>query len=489
MKVSKTSGYFSTSVALATLCMAMQAGADITTNALPYVQAFEDQSFEHGSNIVAALGWEATEEDAVKAVVTNFTAPSFPLATNHTTFASVMSDATVHLDGTPYSSSTTWVDFLVKPKRWEEVTAPTEIPENAQLALYVDTNGYLNIFHSIVDNYVVVTQVWSVIDAPEFMIDADEWVRISMNMDYSSPDFVSCYFRLLLNGTPVTHTNAHFNPAGDDYHAEGAADDGQLGSWFAMLKSDAAQINAISIRGTGMFDDMVVNDTEPAVSNIFYYSITAGTTIDGSGTIKAPGNDIIGTGYVKVTPGEDQAFTWTNALGFKFSSVTIGEGGITNMYSSEEYASGYTFTNVQADGSVKINFESLQEIPGTPGLRQWLINTGLGLGFEMTPASWEAYIASTDPTNSTFQFEVTSVWRANGSNYVQWKSIYVDTNLPPFGIEAATNLGAPTVYTRVGSYPRVAGTGAQIITNKWSQSAPAYPVYYRVVATNNVVTP
>ena len=727
MKISSTSGCLSTSVAIATLCMALQAGAQVTTNAVPYVQAFEDETFVDGSNIVASLGWEASDEDAVKAVVTNYAAPSFPLETNHTTFASVLSDVTVHVDGTSYANNTTWVDFLVKPKRWEEESAPAEIPADTQLAVFVDTNGCLNIFHSIVEEYTVVTQVWSVVDAPEFKIDEDEWVRISMNMDYSSPDLISSYFRLLLNGTPVTHTNAHFNPAGDDYHAEGAADDGQLGSWFAMLKTDASQINAISLRGTGMFDDMVVNDSEPVVSNIFYYSISAGTSIEGSGTIEATGNEIIGAGYVKVEPGQDQAFTWTNAYGFIFSSVTIGQGGITNTYSSAGYASGYTFTNVQADGSVLVNFAALQaytiqasaangsitpsgavsaftgesraftwaptygyaftnvtigengvtnvystaeyasgytfsnvsangsiavnfaalpavfieasavdgsitpsgsvsvpigdpraftwapsygfafssviigengvtnsfstaeyasgytftnvqvagsvavtftalprytieasavngttdpsgtvsdivqgesrvftwtptvgyrflnavigengatnthttgfetgytfnnvtsdgsvvvnfeEIPRTPGLRQWLLDTGLGLGFDMdsNENARRAYISSTDPTNSAFQFEVTSVWRTNGTNFVQWRSIYVDTNLPPFGIEAATNLGKPTVYTQVGAYPRVAGVGAQIITNKWSQPAPAYPVYYRVVATNH----
>jgi len=716
--------------AVAVLCIAVQATAQVT-NPVPYFQSFEDYFDLDGSNIVSNLGWEG-EEGAVVAVVATYSAPSFPIpGADHTTIAELREPVAIHIDGSEQANGTVWVDYLVKPKRWEEDNPPEDIPEDAQLAVYVDTNGFLNIYHA--DNGATNSfpeypggGTWSVVADPAFMIPDNEWVRLTVNIDYGIQDSSAAYFSIMLNGNMITHANAHYDPQGFDYFREDVeqysgddAGEGK-GSWFPVATLNASmQLREISLRGSGLFDDFVVSADAPVISNITYHTIMAGVT--GNGSIAAVDNDINSAGVVRVLPGASQQFTWEADYGHFYSSVTIGENGATNTHNKPLYASGYTFTNLSADGSVTVNFGALdtfiletsviggtinpngpltvvigenrtftwapaygyafdsvtivenggtntfttehttgytftnviangsvsvlfealptfdieasadggsinpsgtvavpigydrsftwspsygnafsnvtivkngvtntytdaeyrtgytftnvnaagsiavsftalprytieasavggtidpsgsvtnivqgesrefswlptpgyrflsvtivendvedtfttgyetgytfanviddgsivvtfEEIPRSPGLKQWLIDTGLGLGFEMTPAAWKAYIASTDPNNPAFLFEVSRTWKTNGTNFVQWKSIYVDTNLPPFGILATTNMMQPMVVT--GLTPRVAGTGSNVVTNTWSETAPTWPVYYRVVATN-----
>ncbi len=98
----------------------------------------------------------------------------------------------------------------------------------------------------------------------------------------------------------------------------------------------------------------------------------------------------------------------------------------------------------------------------------------------------EAWLASVNPQDTTELFEIHSVWQADGTNYIQWVSTYVDDTLPPFAIWARTNL-MDEAYEVRGTHPRTAGDPiSEAVTNVWYEAAPAYPVFYRIAGTNVV---
>ncbi len=708
----------------------MQSGA-YTTNSIPKSWSFE--GLEDGSNITAYLGWQG-EDDAVKALLLDYPAPSHPINTNHTMVAELSDNVTIHVDGQPLNQQMVWVDYLVKPKRWEEDEPPGDIPGDAQLAIYVDSNGWLNVYHSDFDeDYNLLPPAWSVVDDPGYYMTENEWVRLSVGTDYRRQiggDDLASFFQVRLNGNPIRHANAHFDPHTPDYWAEDLsgpdANDGELGTWFAMAHPSASQLNAVTLRGSGLFDDFVISEDVPVVNPIFYYHITtsyegngvvlpefpghtakvlpggsqaftwqpdhtdyfssvaivengvtttnlAGEGYDGGYTFSnvtengsfhvvflpkdlffietsVTGGTISPTGTVTVIDGDDQPFTWSPSFGYVFTNVTIVENGVTNVYeqggafdhgytfntvtghgsvdvvfavlptvdivasaingtiepdgvvqvpvgesrpysfswhttvgfkfdsvtvivdgatntypagegydtgyplsnvttnfttngsievtfapkdiytitatvtdgtvnpavtnvfegenavftwepesgfqffsvtivengnpstyyAGDGFDTGYTFFDVLDDGSIDVVFE---EITLDPGLLQWLLDTGLGADFDMTEEAWAAYTASTDPNDPLFRFEVSRSWNTAGTNFVEWKSIYVDTNLPPFDIMRSTNAALP--FTLHDSYIRVAADEPDgIRTNVWWEAAPAFPAFYRIVATN-----
>jgi hypothetical protein len=101
----------------------------------------------------------------------------------------------------------------------------------------------------------------------------------------------------------------------------------------------------------------------------------------------------------------------------------------------------------------------------------------------------QAWLASVDPFDTSSEFRVERIWSENSTNHIRWVSVYVDESLPPFAIWARTNL-MDTTYEIRGMLERPAGApSATPITNVWSEPSPPYPVFYRVAATNDVVTP
>jgi hypothetical protein len=199
--------------------------------------------------------------------------------------------------------------------------------------------------------------------------------------------------------------------------------------------------------------------------------------------------------------------------GDTLGDVLLTGGTASNMYNGATAAG--TFDFVLSAATVPTVGTNTYEVRFTPtDLVSYLLATGAvdvvvvaAAGAGDPPASWlsdtevdpgdldvdlrgdgmtprQAWLASTDPTNTAFSFRVTEVRYENGTNTIEWVSVFVDTNLPPFGIWALTNL-MDTTYNQVDTHPRTAGaTPSTPVTNVWSEAAPAYSIYYRVAATN-----
>ena len=199
--------------------------------------------------------------------------------------------------------------------------------------------------------------------------------------------------------------------------------------------------------------------------------------------------------------------------GQTLADVVLGSGMVTNIYNGAAVDGDFAFvadlTNrppvgttpwdvvftpsnavnyVTVTGSVDVVVVGAGGVDDPP--TTWLDDTGITLGDLDTPiradgmTPRQAWLASTDPTNTAFSFKVTDVRNANGTNYVEWVSVFVDTNLPPYGIWARTNLMDPN-YDLIDTYPRTAGATPETpVTNIWWEPAPGTPKFYRVVATN-----
>ncbi len=468
------------------LCVAGAGYGQVTTNAFPYAESFE--SFVDEQLVLDDLGWAGEEDAVVARAYTYAKTPKagYPLTNvTHDIVLEVQSSVTNFVDGPSQAfeppGTLTWIDLLVKPRFVDEdEDPPSDLPEDAQMAFYFDHLGQLNIFHAEVEQpgsgptpptYSETNAVWSVITDIQHVIEAEEWVRISIAADYTFSDFTANYFEIYLDGSAVTHSNAVVAP-GTDYDGGG--------TWFPLATvSQEVKLNALSFRGTGFYDDIVISDSAPVFESFVYHTIAASAV--GGGSISPEGN-------VYVLEGEDSPeFTFSPFTGYALDDVVVVEDGATNSLGA---VSAYTFTNVMENGSITAYFVADGSENDPP--QSWFDDTGVDegdvdndlRGDGMTPR--QAWLASTHPTDTNFSFRVVDVWRANGTNYIEWLSVYVDTNLPPFGIYARTNLmnGA---YDLIGTYPRVAGAQPEdVVTNIWYQAAPTHPVYYRVYATNAV---
>lgn len=151
-----------------------------------------------------------------------------------------------------------------------------------------------------------------------------------------------------------------------------------------------------------------------------------------------------------------------------------GEFGFLADNYELQFTTGVLFTITAADGPSQTWLDGVSLTTGD--LDEDLRGDGMTVR--------EAWLASVNPTNATETFRVIGMGQADGSNYVQWVSTYVDETLPPFAIWARTNLMDET-YMPVGELPREVdepfGSG---VTNTWWGEAAAHPIFYRVVATN-----
>jgi hypothetical protein len=379
---------------------------------------------------------------------------------------------------------TVWIDHLIEPRRWDQEGHPTDIPADAQMAYYVNTNGNLVIFHHLSDSFANslanLGNMWTEIDLPE-AVESNTWNRTSIEMNYFSADGAYHYFRLLLNGTPVTSSNAFVKPfllasQGSDF------DYSFGGSYFPMgfdtnapvVDSTPGNINAVLLQGTGKFDDFVISTNAPDFEKA--YPIVA--SVEEGGT---HGN-INPSGTVMVPDGSNQTFvvTVTDSNYWSITEVEIVEDNATNNVAglmTNEYT--YTFNTVSNEGSIKAWIEA-DTTNGVPVW--WMADFGLeGQNPTNNPDgdalnTKEEWLASTHPTNASL-FSVTRTYQANGSNYIEWICVGVDPELPAIDVLKSTDL--TNGFSKVGSVARSEGT------NTWGETAPATEAFYRITATNS----
>ena len=470
------------------LCLGFTVQAQVTH--------FSDDFESYGVGTYTNLGYWAGEDGAI--TITNYTYSFIPSAgyplpgSTHEKVLAIEGNVTNDLSqlaSSPQQETATWLDLLVKPTfMGEDEDYPADLPTNAQTAVVFDYEGHLHIHHFVYTNNPATfdfsgEHVWSAVGS-QYSVKEGEWVRLTIENDYDFGNSIATHFQVYINGTVVTNENAYVDP-GDQM----APDFSTNGTWFVIATRDGTDVpeaeryrlNAIALQGTGSFDDVVVTDFAPTFESFVYYEITP--SVMGNGTITP--NEV-----QYVLEGEDSAeFTFAPASGYMLTNVVTISEGVTNNLGTPP---AYTFTNVMANAEI-IAYFVVDSAEGQPSSEWFAVTSiepeelGNNRGDGMTYR--EAWLASINPNDTNETFRILGTWRDGGSNYVQWVSTYVDDTLPPFAIWARTNL-MDTTYDLVGEHPRVAADPiSDPVTNTWAGEAPAYPIYYRVVATNTPPEP
>ncbi len=433
-----------------------------------YAENFE--ALTVGTAITNVSGWTATSDSSV-IVSTNYSANYvggvYPIPGAHTK-ALQIDNGVANTIAPGDSNQTNWVDVVVKPVLTD--TEPEMPTAGALAACYFNASSNLVVMHS--PSYGNLA--W--LEIPDVSLAENEWIRLTIAANMADgddfDDFVR-YYQIYINATVVTNAAAYQLPSSLS---------GTGGSWFLSGApiTRTGPITNVTISGTGYLDDLVVTSTAPtqtpptpaeasyidsvSVSNVLTFGQTvAEAGLSGTAT-NGVGDPVVGT-FAFDTPSEVPA-VGTNTYDVTFTPDDQG-------------------SYLDATGSVDVVVVAADGPPAS-----WLANTGVDSenldvdlrGDGMTPR--QAWLASTDPTNTTFSFEMTEARNANGTNTIEWISVFVDTNLPPFEIWALTNL-MDTTYNQLDTYPRTAGeTPSTPVTNVWSHAAPVYSIFYRVAATN-----
>ena len=212
---------------------------------LPVKESFE--SYPAGVLMDGVYGWVGNGEVNELAYAAP-TPPGVPLPeTSHTKVLRCDGDVTRTVAGGQEQNVN--VDAMLQACRAEQ---PDDLGSTVQTAFCVDTNGLLQAWHLYYDG-LAWTRRWTILsDVP---IMTDQWVRVSVSMDYSSSPTGDTFFRPRLNGSLCP----------TPYGCRAPDDLRPPGSWYLCADSPgqggggAKRMSAFSVRGQGLLDDLVIS--------------------------------------------------------------------------------------------------------------------------------------------------------------------------------------------------------------------------------------
>jgi hypothetical protein len=431
------------------------------TNDIPYSISFE--GIEEGTSLIdtnLSYGWYG--EDGSVAAITNLSyaakrqPPKVTYPMNDESHTSVLyfSSGAISNMFSQAELTNVYVDMMIQPVRME-APATTEAVSNSQLTVYVDTNGFMTVWHGVNTSgyYQVDFKDWTVFDnlAP---IGTDKWVRLTITMDYLSDLNTMRYFKMQVNGQDLSSSRGFQAPDSSFVSP---------GPWFLCANQNNAFISELSLSGSGWADDIVVTN---GPVDIAYLPVTLSATVHGQGSITPSGDVELpydGTTNFLVQVANDYFYIsklYTNSVSGVSNAVAGAQD--TNVFD-------FTWANVTADGAVDAYVEPYRTAGHQTPL-WWLASYGYTNDFETaettdddgdTLDAWEEYLAGTDPTNSTSALKIKSITYNAGNVVVEW---YSTTNaVANYNLLYSTNLLAPSGgwQTLLNNIPRTEGTQQQ----------------------------
>jgi len=180
------------------------------------------------------------------------------------------------------------VDFMLKAVR--QATLPAGLSNADQAAFCVDSNGELHVWHMHFDGNVW-TQRWSSLGLSP--LGEDQWVRISVSMDYSSSPSGDTFFCPRANGSLCPTPYGYKAP--DNLTSPGP--------WYMCADSPgrggggALALSSLSVEGQGWLDDVMI------ATNAFAHTGATSTNgvpfswFDKWGVARVPDADYDGDGF------------------------------------------------------------------------------------------------------------------------------------------------------------------------------------------------
>jgi hypothetical protein len=212
----------------------------------------------------------------------------------------------------PWVTKETFIDMMVKPVPRD--SAPANLDTNVQVAVYLDTDGHLNIYHRYMENYDLepdqgqMEGVWSTLtNGPA--IPTGTWFRLTITIGYvrdpwsgSYPDAnnqYDTYYSVQVNGGErIIGQYGNSKPYTVD-DTEGWYEQVGGGPWFLVANQGADGnayysrywLTSISTEGPGKIDDLVVvTDSNALASATTPYGIPQGV-YDTAGITDPDGDD------------------------------------------------------------------------------------------------------------------------------------------------------------------------------------------------------
>jgi uncharacterized repeat protein (TIGR02543 family) len=251
-------------VAAVALSLSAWAYGQAVSNDVPYQETFE--SIPSGTSILVegnTNGWYAISNSAPSsAVVTNISYsyindPDYPVPGDHTKVLK-FTDASLSSQFNTYAATPgTKVDFMFSTER-NAVVPTNTILAGSQTALYVDTNGYLNVWH-----YGAGSGAWMVYTNTP--IETGSWARATVEFDYSTDEVgsgpgsaIGKFFMVTLNDVPLTPpTDGYTRNIGNTSFDSGG------GEWLLTANQalEVTQVRSFTVIGSGMLDDLVLKSS------------------------------------------------------------------------------------------------------------------------------------------------------------------------------------------------------------------------------------
>ena len=254
---------------------------------MPIAESFEPYSV--GQSLVGVNGWtgDAGFEEILQMSYAVQTPPGYPLPfAEHTkvyeTSASIARSVNAAVD------QNVNVDFMLKTVRNEEL--PSGLGNSTQTGFATDSNGVLHVWHMYHDG-AQWTQRWSSLGIEP--VADNQWLRISVVMDYSSSPAGDTFFCPRVNGSLCPTQHGYKAP--DNLVS--------AGPWYMCADSPGRgaggnrRITGFSVEGSGCLDDLVIS------TNSFAHSGTTTTNgvpfawFDSMGIGRNPGQDFDGDGF------------------------------------------------------------------------------------------------------------------------------------------------------------------------------------------------
>ena len=445
------------------MVLALPMAAFANSNSIPYGQSFEGLSL---GDLDGSQGWEGGSNDVIEVIAeTNDYTGVFPLP--NATHLKVLNietpeDGTVSNIFDGLTATDTFIDMMIKANPWDQTNLPS-VPSEAQLAMYVNTNGSLMLYAGYFDGVSAFSNDW--IEFSQTSLTG-QWARLTLDMNYSGVGGVK-YLRVLLDSLELT------NALGLVSRTTG----GFGGPWFATAYQTSDKLSSLQIGGHATLDDLVVTNANPIGQQ---WTITA--SADSGGWIDPSGAQIVADGGSK-------SFTMGALSGFTLSDVLtngVSAGAITN----------YTFSIVTTNQTIAVVTEVAVGPNGSPS--SFYSDNGISIpGDYATLAlaelgdddgdgalNWEEWLAGTLPKDADSAFVVLDV-SYGVSNVV---TFYATTNsgVASFGMYRAPDLAStPIAWSLVATGISLSGTG----TNVWGEAAPGGTPIYRPAATNTAPSP
>ena len=310
---------------------------------LPLADSFEP--YAAGQSLAGTNGWSGGFGAGVVTALAYAaqTPPGYPLpAVAHTKVLQIFDALERVVNGA--TGQNVNVDFMMQAGRYEQALT-AELGSMSQAALCADSNGVLHVWHLYADGSVWSPR-WSSLGLAA--IGVDQWVRVSVTMDYSNNPNGDTFFCPRVNGSLCPTLYGYKAP--DNLTAPGP--------WYMCANSPghggdgARAISSLATGGQGLLDDVAIT------TNFFAHTGAVATNgvpfswFDRWGVARAPDTDDDGDGFTaahEFAAGTDPA---DRASSFRIVDTWVDNNRIYLSFLGNDSGSDIPFTMERATNGV-----------------------------------------------------------------------------------------------------------------------------------------